>query len=118
MINILFSFFITCTIIITLTQVIFLCKQMLPKIDDEDIFVAIKQISRYTLTHDVIVNDNEIEFDKYCIFNDNGKIVKKPGYETLLYNIDNLEFYIENNLVYIEILRNDKIYKSIINYKL
>ena len=118
MINVLFGFFITCMIIASLIPIINIVHKTTDLKLNEDIFIAIKQISKYTLTRNLEINGDSILFDEFTIYLDDNRIVKTPGFEVLLFDVDDLYFSIEDNKVYISINRDNKIYKSLINYEL
>lgn len=87
---------------------------------DEDIFIAAKQVSQYTLgTRYVELSNNYtyLDFEKQQMtFSLNGnRLVKTPGFEILLTDIDDLRFYEQDSFVYMEVKRNDKEYQFLIN---
>ncbi|MEG0592153.1 MAG: competence type IV pilus minor pilin ComGF [Coprobacillus sp.] len=87
---------------------------------DEDIFIAAKQVSQYTLgTRYIELSNNYtyLDFEKQQMtFSLNGnRLVKTPGFEILLTDIDDLRFYEQDSFVYMEVKRNDKEYQFLIN---
>ena len=46
----------------------------------------------------------------------NRRLVKTPGFEIMLTNIDNLYFVIENNNIYMNIERSEREYRFLVNY--
>lgn len=88
---------------------------------DEDIYIAAKQVSQYLLgSYYVNLNDGYryISYDgKEMSFSyDKHRLVKKDGYEILLSQIDSANFYINNEMVYMKITRNDKKYTFLVGY--
>lgn len=87
----------------------------------EDIYIGIKQLSQYTLgtTYkdvgtiyqyvDYEKQDNEIVFER-------GRLVKKPGYETLLTNVENGYFEIQNDHIYVCFQRDEVDYRFLVTY--
>lgn len=118
MINVLFGFFITCMIITTLLPIINVVHKTIDLKLNEDIFIAIKQISKYTLTKELEISEDSISFDEFDIYFDSNRIVKTPGFEILLFNVEDLKFTIEEQKVYILIKRDNKEYKGLINYEI
>ena len=118
MINVLFSFSIVCMIIYSLLQIITLVHNMNIINHDEDIFIGIKQISKYTLTHNLEVYDDQLNYDEFSIFLDDHRVVKTPGFDIIIFDIDKLNFYKENQKIYVNIQRDDREYKSLINYEI
>lgn len=116
MMNTLFALIITTLIISSLGSIILIPKHILKTDSEADVFAAIKDISSYTLATDILVKDNSITFNDNMIYLDNDRIVKTPGYETILCNVDTLHFEVDNQLVYITIKRKNKTYRSVINY--
>ena len=88
---------------------------------DEDIYIAAKQVSQYA-----IGSCYEEVDDSYTYYNfeqeevtfelNNRRLVKTPGFEIMLTNIDNLYFVIENNNIYMNIERSEREYRFLVNY--
>lgn len=87
---------------------------------DEDIFIAAKQTSQYVLGTRFIelsseytyldVNNQEMTFSL-----NNNRLVKTPGFEILLMQIQDVRFYQENGFIYMDITRGDNEYRFLIN---
>ena len=116
MINALFSLFVISLISVMFVQIIVLPQNILSAQSNADIYIAIKDISSYTLATSLTIEEDYLTFNEFKICLKDNKIVKTPGYETLLYNVDDLSFELVENKVYINITRDNKTYKSIINY--
>ncbi len=88
---------------------------------DEDIFIAAKQISQYTIAREYIDVSDEliyIDFDEEenKFYLDHRRIVKAPGYEILLFDIDSLSFEINNNMIYMSVVRDKNLYQFLLTY--
>ncbi|MCD8027841.1 MAG: hypothetical protein LUF02_04080 [Erysipelotrichaceae bacterium] len=88
---------------------------------NEDLYIAAKQVSQYTLgTYCVSLSDNYtyIDYDEQenTLILDNGRLVKKPGFEILLSNIDNLSFSNNNEMIYMTVERDNKEYTFLIGF--
>lgn len=88
---------------------------------NEDIYIAAKQISQYVLgTTCVEVDEHYTYMDfqgRTMTFQyDKGRLVKTPGYEILLYEIDKVEFERLDDYIYIIVNRHNKDYKFLINF--
>lgn len=89
--------------------------------NQEDIYIASKQCTQYTLGSSYLeVGDvyrfMNLEGEETTILYDQGRLVKKPGYEILLFNVDDVDFYIEDDLIYMNIERNRKNYVFLLTY--
>lgn len=87
----------------------------------EDIYIGVKQTSQYVLGtryrevgsfYQYIDYDNQ---ENELIF-DNHRLVKTPGYEILITNIQGGYFEIVNGHIYMIIERNDKSYRFLLTY--
>lgn len=88
---------------------------------NEDIYIAAKQISQYVLgTTCVEIDDHYTYMDfqgRNMTFQyDKGRLVKTPGYEIMLYEIDDIEFERVDDYIYLIIRRHKKDYKFLINF--
>ncbi len=88
---------------------------------NEDLYIAAKQVSQYTMgTYCVSVSDSYtyIDYDNQenTFIIDNGRLVKKPGFEILVSNIDDLTFTIKNDMIYMTLTRDGNDYTFLINY--
>ncbi len=89
--------------------------------NQEDIYIASKQCTQYTIGSSYLeVGDvyrfMNLEGEETTILYDQGRLVKKPGYEILLFNVDDVDFYIEDDLIYMNIERNRKNYVFLLTY--
>ena len=51
-----------------------------------------------------------------CISCKDNKVIKSPGYEVLLYNVDQIKFDISGDYIYIYIDRNKQTYRFLVSY--
>lgn len=77
------------------------------------------QISKILFTaKDIQVSDSLIytnEDDKqFTISLDNGRVVKEPGFDILIHNVDELSFYQNDRNIYMELNRDDNNYTYLI----
>lgn len=87
----------------------------------EDIYIAAKQISQYVIGSQYIeVNEkytyHDLENRDMSFQLDENRIVKTPGFEIILTNIDSLYFFIEHDYIYMNVQRNEKEYKFLLTY--
>ena len=83
---------------------------------DEDIYIAAKQVSQYA-----IGSCYEEVDDSYTYYNfeqeevtfelNNRRLVKTPGFEIMMTNIDNLYY-----VIYMNIERSEREYRFLVNY--
>lgn len=90
-------------------------------ITHEDIYIAAKQVSQEVLgtcyeevghTYEYISRSGEtftFEFD-------NHRLVKTPGFEIMLTDVDDLSFEIENDFIYMSISRDEKDYRFMLTF--
>ncbi len=88
---------------------------------NEDIYIGAKQISEYLLGSYFISLDDSYTFisidDKETtLYYSNNNLIKKPGYEVLLTNIDNVSFEIDDCFLYMNVYRDDESYRFLISY--
>lgn len=88
---------------------------------DEDIYIAVKQMSQYVIGTSCIEVDDVYTYKDFQGRNmsfqyDRGRLVKTPGYEILLSEIDDVKFEIQEDYIYAIIKRNQKNYKFLINF--
>lgn len=83
-----------------------------------DIYIAAKQISHNLYNaNDFIISDelNYMVDDKENrIYLDNHRIVKSPGFEIFLFNVDELDFFENNHYLYMNITRDEETYSFLI----
>ena len=68
---------------------------------DEDIYLGVKQLSQYAMGTYYLGHRNEYRYLNYeeeevSIVLDNHRLVKKPGFEILICNIDDVSFEVKN----------------------
>lgn len=87
----------------------------------EDIFIAAKQISQYTNgkliqefgnTLSYYTEDNE--FFEICL--DKERVVKKPGFEILLFDIQELDFYKKETYIFMKVKRKNQTYDFLVTH--
>lgn len=89
---------------------------------DEDIYLGVKQLSQYTMGT-YYVNHGEsytyLDYDnnEVTIVLDNHRLVKKPGFEILLFDIDDLSFEIKEKWIYMNLTRKQRKYSFLIAYQ-
>ena len=77
------------------------------------------QISKILFTaKDIQVSDSLIytneDDEQFTISLDNGRVVKEPGFDILLHNVDELSFYQNDRNIYMELNRDDNNYTYLI----
>ena len=86
---------------------------------DSDIAIGLKQVSEYLLAgdikdvHDQLIYNDETGQENIIEY-DNHRLVKRPGYETLITNIDCANFYVKNDYIYIGLERHHQSYTYLI----
>ncbi|MFR7591420.1 MAG: prepilin-type N-terminal cleavage/methylation domain-containing protein [Longibaculum sp.] len=122
LVEVLLSLSITLIIVISLTG-FYQTLSHSQKIKDfhEDIYIAAKQVSQYTLGHfykeigdELIYVDQDLK--EITISLDNHRIVKKPGFEILATHIDSLSFKEDNQKIMMHITRDEQDYHFLINF--
>lgn len=88
---------------------------------DEDIYIAAKQMSQYVLGTDYVDIDStytyiDLENREMCFELDNHRIVKTPGFEILLSDVDDLYFERDHDMIYVIIERNETRYRFLLTY--
>ena len=89
--------------------------------NNEDIYIAVKQISQYLIGSYYVDMDEGYHYisidgkDMHIVL-DNNRIVKKEGYEILLFDVDELVFKRVDDLVYMTIVRDEREYSFLITY--
>ena len=73
------------------------------------------QISKILFTaKDIQVSDSLIytneDDEQFTISLDNGRVVKEPGFDILIHNVDELSFYQNDRNIYMELNRDDNNY--------
>ena len=89
--------------------------------NNEDIYIAAKQCSQYTIgTSYIEVGEvfRYLDFDgeENSLILDNNRLVKTPGFEILLFHVDDVSFSIENDLINIHITRDRQRYSFLLTY--
>ena len=77
------------------------------------------QISKILFTaKDIQVSDSLIytneDDEQFTISLDNGRVVKEPGFDILIHNVDKLSFYQNDRNIYMELNRDDNNYTYLI----
>ncbi|OUC51975.1 hypothetical protein B7939_03785 [Eggerthia catenaformis] len=80
---------------------------------NEDLSLGAKQLSDYLLVSSVISYHKELTCQthdnlKYTIKIDNHRLVKQPGYEIIIDNIDDVQFINRDNYLIMKIKRNSQ----------
>ena len=57
------------------------------------------------------------EEEEVSIVLDNHRLVKKPGFEILICNIDDVSFEVKNKWIYINLIREQRYYSFLIAYQ-
>mgnify|MGYP001106083555 CR=1 FL=1 len=95
-----------------LSSIYHIFKKVYVKSDmNEDLYIAAKQISQHLVYAREIEIYNELIYkdeknDKISICLDDNRIVKTPGFEIFAFNVDDLDFKIKNNFLYMIIERD------------
>ncbi len=89
---------------------------------DEDIYLGVKQLSQYAMGTYYLGHRNEYRYLNYeeeevSIVLDNHRLVKKPGFEILICNIDDVSFEVKNKWIYINLIREQRHYSFLIAYQ-
>ena len=89
---------------------------------DEDIYLGVKQLSQYAMGTYYLGHGNEYRYLNYeeeevSIVLDNHRLVKKPGFEILICNIDDVSFEVKNKWIYINLIREQRYYSFLIAYQ-
>ncbi|MCD7950857.1 MAG: hypothetical protein LUG12_11460 [Erysipelotrichaceae bacterium] len=88
---------------------------------NEDLYIAAKQVSQYTMgTYCISLSDSytymDYEEQENTFVLDNGRLVKKPGFEILVSNIEDLSFSIKDDMIYMTLIRDEQEYTFMISY--
>ncbi len=86
---------------------------------NQDISIGAKQVSTYLISGKITTYSEDIgyldeEGQANTIMLDNHRLVKTPGYETIIYDIDELSFSEENEYLFMTVTRDDKEYTFMI----
>ena len=119
----LLSLSITLIIILSLTNLFHLVQYAYTHHtqNDEDIYIAAKQCTQYTLGCEYLeVGDTfrymNFDEEETSLQLDQKRLVKKPGFEILLFDIDDISFSIDNDFVYMHITREHQNYTFLLTY--
>ncbi|WP_418557812.1 hypothetical protein [Longibaculum muris] len=87
----------------------------------EDIYRAVKQVSQYVIGTSYTEIGDDYQYVNYAgetmiLQLDHHRLVKTPGFEILLTDIDDLQFEIINDLVYVIITRDENDYRFLLTY--
>ena len=88
---------------------------------NEDIYIGVKQISQYLIGSSYLSLDDSYscisrDGNEITLYESHNKLIKKPGYEVLLYDIENVSFEIIDSYVYIFFQKGNQDYKFLIGY--
>lgn len=114
----LLSLSICLMIILNITSIVRLVK--VPQISsNQDIAVGAKQLADYLLVSNIKTYSEDIGYydDKgkeNTIIFDKRRLVKTPGYEILINDIDNVVFFEKNEYMYMTVTRKDNKYTYMI----
>lgn len=93
------------------------------RIDDhnEDVYIAAKQVSQYLLGSYYIDCQNSYKYlsrdnEEMELMYDKHRLVKKDGYEILLSNVDDIQFTLQDNNVYMAVQREDTTFHFLVGY--
>lgn len=117
------NFLVTLLTFMLSINVIFSCMNIISKHNfyEESLqdLIGLSQLSRYLILADEIKIENNCIHFKYLdkdmkvdVVNKN--LIIQPGTQFVIVNVDYLNFYIENNLLYIEYKRNKNNFKMVI----
>lgn len=120
LIEVLFSLFITCLIVINISSVISVLKyNERIKTINSDVNLGLQSVANYLITGKDFKYGSTLLFknqeDEDCSLElDNNRLILKPGTNIFCRNIDNISFYKNNNLIHIRYNYEDSSYDSII----
>ena len=87
----------------------------------DDIFIGAKQASQYVIGTECVSMD-----DTYTYLNHDGKemnllfdrerLVKSDGYEILIHDLDDVKFYQQDDLIYMDVTRGDNKFSFLLTY--
>lgn len=88
---------------------------------NEDIYIGAKLASQYLLGSFYINNEGGYRYlsrnNKEMILTfDKNRLIKKEGYEILIHNIQSCHFVIQNDMLYMDVVRNKEQYHFLIGY--
>ena len=88
---------------------------------NEDIYICAKQVSQYLLGSDYLSLGAEYSYENsgnetVRLYLNNQRLVKEPGFEILLTNIENVSFEENQDLIYMTVTRKKKEYKFVVTY--
>ena len=88
---------------------------------NEDIYIGAKQISEYLIgSYFVSLDDSytyiSIDDKETTLYYSENNLIKKPGYEVLLTNVENVSFEIVDCFLYMNVYREDQSYRFLIAY--
>ena len=118
MIEMLLSLSICLMIVLNITSIVRLVK--VPNINNnQDIAVGAKQLADYLLVSNVKTYSEDIGYydekgKENTIIFDRRRIVKTPGYEILISDVDNVIFFEKNAYMYMTVTRKNNKYTYMI----
>lgn len=89
---------------------------------NEDIPTGAKQLSNYLMTGTIDHVGHYLSYQgddgkKYTVQCLRRRLVKRPGYETIIYNVDEADFSVEGSYVFMSVKRDGKKYCYLIGEK-
>lgn len=86
---------------------------------NEDIPTGAKSLSTYLMSATIDAVSNELDYTdhhngKFKVLLDRHRQVKKPGYEILITDVDDVSFSIKKDFVFMTVLRDSKRYTYMI----
>ncbi|WP_390542425.1 competence type IV pilus minor pilin ComGF [Massilimicrobiota timonensis] len=123
LVKVLLSLSITLIILLSLTSLFQLIRYAYTHHtqNNEDIYIAAKQCSQYTLGCAYLEAGDTFRYmnfeeEETSLQLDQKRLVKKPGFEILLFDIDDVSFSVENDFVYIHMTRDRQNYTFLLTY--
>lgn len=82
-------------------------------VNDSNHQIGVKQISQTLHTANYLTIGSELQFkdeknEEYTILLDHNRVVKTPGFDIYMHDVDSLSFYQDSNKVYMQISQNDQ----------
>ena len=118
MIEVLLALSITLAILLNCASIVKLCKvKYIPY--NQDIPTGAKSLSSYLMTGTITEVGDDLHFKDvlgqgFTVTYDNNRLVKKPGYEIIIFDIDEAYFTKERDFVFLHVRRQDLNYKYLV----
>lgn len=116
----MFSVFVICLIMMNIASLYSVIELTYDETYNQaDLHIAAKQISQEIIdcreaevyTDLIFINSEDVET---TITLDDERIVKTPGFEIFVYDVDDLEFEIKNHFIYMIVTRDNEDYRFLI----